>query len=65
MRGAGERNVYDLRGYFAGRSGRGRERFDYPYGGRKNMHEAAGIKQKVEERPFIIRQIIPQPMTEE
>jgi hypothetical protein len=52
MRGAGERNVYDLRWYFAGGSGRGRERFDYPYGGRKNMHKAAGDQTKSGRKTF-------------
>jgi hypothetical protein len=31
-----------FKGHFAGGSGRGRDRFDYPYGGRNNMHGAVG-----------------------
>ncbi|KAM3230334.1 hypothetical protein ACQJBY_060869 [Aegilops geniculata] len=66
-RGAGQRNGYDPRGRFAGRGGRGRDRFDYQYGGRSNMHEEAGDHQTEKWKHDLYDETnsTPAPMTEE
>jgi hypothetical protein len=66
-RSAGQRNGYDSRGRgFAGRGGRGRDRFDYQYGGRNNMHEAAGEQtEKWKHDLYDQKDDTPAPMTEE
>ncbi|CAM0871677.1 unnamed protein product [Alopecurus aequalis] len=65
-RSAGQRNDYDSRGRFAGRGGRGRDRFDYQYGGRNNMHESAGDEtEKWKHDLYDQTDSTPAPMTEE
>jgi hypothetical protein len=66
-RSAGQRNGYDSRGRgFAGRGGRGRDRFDYQYGGRNNMHEAAGEQtEKWKHDLYDQTDSTPAPLTEE
>ncbi|KAM0851052.1 hypothetical protein ACQ4PT_052668 [Festuca glaucescens] len=66
-RSAGQRNGYDSRGRsFAGRGGGGRDRFDYQYGGRNNMHEAAGEQtEKWKHDLYDQTDNTPGPMTEE
>ncbi|XP_047083737.1 pre-mRNA-splicing factor 38B [Lolium rigidum] len=66
-RSAGQRNGYDSRGRgFAGRGGRGRDRFEYQYGGRNNMHEAAGEQtEKWKHDLYDQKDNTPAPMTEE
>ena len=65
-RSAGQRNGYDSRGRFAGRGGRGRDRFDYQYGGRSNMHEAGGDEtEKWKHDLYDQTDSTPAPMTEE
>ncbi|VAI08704.1 unnamed protein product [Triticum turgidum subsp. durum] len=66
-RSAGQRNGYDPRGRFAGRGGRGRDRFDCQYGGRSNMHEDAGDHQTEKWKHDLYDETnsTPAPMTEE
>lgn len=66
-RSPGQRNGYDPRGRFAGRGGRGRDRFDYQYGGRSNMHEDAGDHQTEKWKHDLYDETnsTPAPMTEE
>ena len=66
-RSVGQRNGYDPRGRFAGRGGRGRDRFDCQYGGRSNMHEDAGDHQTEKWKHDLYDETnsTPAPMTEE
>jgi len=65
-RGAGQRNGYDSRGRFAGRGGRGIDRFEHQYGGRNDMHEAAGNQtEKWKHDLYDQTDNTPAPMTEE
>ncbi|XP_010229013.1 peptidyl-prolyl cis-trans isomerase 8 isoform X2 [Brachypodium distachyon] len=64
-RSAGQRNGYDSRGRFAGRGGRGRDRFNNSYDGR-NMYQAAGDQEeKWKHDLYDQTNSTPAPLTEE